>query len=81
MFEAFIDEIPDPFAVMFETLMMDGRRSLAKVPNMTFEAFKEERAAPDALKTPVTVSLSIFAPSTTVKAYPGLEAVWTATFP
>jgi len=46
-----------------------------------FEAFSEDRPAPEAIKLPVTVSASIFAPSATVNAYPGLEAVWTATFP
>ena len=40
----------------FETLMMVGSRELPRVPVVMFEAFRDERASPDAIKLPVTVS-------------------------
>ena len=36
--------------------MMVGRRELSRVPDVMFEAFRDERASPDAIKLPVTVS-------------------------
>ena len=124
MFEAFMEDRPEPLAVTFETLMMAGSRKLSRVPNVMFEAFMEDSAAPlavtfettteagrsaltrdrnkgadgppadgpantwfvgapDAVPVPPEeiargvprVRVSMEAPSTTVKAYPGLPPV------
>ena len=44
-----MEDRPEPFAVTFETLMMDGSWELARVPNVMFEAFMEDRDAPFAV--------------------------------
>jgi hypothetical protein len=50
MFEAFMEEMPAPLAVTFETLMNAGSRPLATVPKARFEAFKLLKVFPPPMK-------------------------------
>ena len=88
-FEAFIEERPAPFAVTFETLMIDGMSLVTSArneggpeppadgpANTWFVDTITEPVPPEETPRGVPrVSTSIEAPWATVNAYPGLDVV------